>query len=458
MWLWGAMTASGASPDRHLIGAGASLPVSELVRASSLGEGREALRGRSVLIFTPDPLTAAIVLVELDGVARRMVLCPPDLAAAHFPQIVREAGCDAWVGDADADLTGLGIRTVVAPGPPARDGVERRWTEETEWVLLTSGTTGAPKLVLHTLASLTNAFAGKAPPAPGTVWGTFYDIRRFGGLQILLRGLLGSSLVLASPHDSVVDFLARAAAAGVTHISGTPSHWRKAMISGAISRINPGYVRLSGEIADQAVLDALQRAFPAAVVAHAFASTEAGVGFEVRDGRAGFPATLIGAADLPAEMEVADGRLRLRSGGTAQRYLGTDSAPLRSADGFVDTGDRLELRDGRYHFIGRNGGVINVGGQKVHPEEVEAVINSLPGVHICRVASRKNPITGAVVAAEIVRSTDAAGSGELPNEELRLAIIDACRKALAAHKVPASIRFVPALEVGPSGKLVRPNA
>jgi acyl-coenzyme A synthetase/AMP-(fatty) acid ligase len=355
-------------------------------------------------------------------------------------------------------VTGWGVGTVVAPGPPAHDGVERRGTQETEWVLLTSGTTGAPKLVLHTLDSLVHAFVRSAPPAPGTVWCTFYDIRRFGGLQILLRGLLGSSLVLASPHEPVVDFLTRAAAAGVTHMSGTPSHWRKAMISGAISRIDPRYVRLSGEIADQAVLDALHRAFPRAVVAHAFASTEAGVGFEVRDGRAGFPATLLAAPDLPAEIDVADGRLRLRSRGAAQRYLGTDTAPLQSADGFVDTGDRLELRDGRYHFIGRNGGVINVGGQKVHPEEVEVVINSLPGVHICRVASRKNPITGAVVAAEIVRSTAAAGSGEMPDEELKLAIIDACRKALAAHKVPASIRFVPTLEVGASGKLVRPNA
>jgi acyl-coenzyme A synthetase/AMP-(fatty) acid ligase len=458
MWLWGAMAASGASSDRFLAGADASLTLSELAGVSSLGDRLEPLRGRSVLIFVSDPFTAAMVLIELDGVARRVVLCPPDLSAVHFPQIVREADCDAWVGDSGADVAGLGVRTVVVAGPPVADRVERRWSHETEWVLLTSGTTGAPKLVLHTLVTLTNAFVAKEPPAPGTVWSTFYDIRRFGGLQVLLRGLLGSSLVLASPNESVVDFLTRAEAAGVTHISGTPSHWRKALISGAISRIKPEYVRLSGEIADQAVLDALHRAFPGAVVAHAFASTEAGVGFEVRDGQAGFPATLIDAPDLPAEIDVTDGHLRLRSGGAAQCYLGTDAAPLKAADGFVDTGDRLELREGRYHFMGRHGGVINVGGQKVHPEEVEAVINSLPWVHISRVAARKNPITGAVVAAEVVRSADAACPGELPNEELKLAIVDACRKALAAHKVPASIRFVPTLEVGPSGKLVRANA
>jgi acyl-coenzyme A synthetase/AMP-(fatty) acid ligase len=458
MWLWGAMAASGAESDRLLVGAAASIRLQELAGRSCLGDRLEELRGRSVLIFTPDPFTAAMVLIELDGVARRMVLCTPDLSPTYFPQIVSEAGCDAWVGDSSPAMAGLGIRTIVEPGPPLANGTGRRCTHETEWILLTSGTTGAPKLVLHTLATLTNAFTARDPPAPATVWSTFYDIRRFGGLQILLRGLLGTSVVLSSPKESVVDFLARAAAAGVTHISGTPSHWRQAMISGATAKINPRYVRLSGEIADQAVLDALRRAFPGVVVAHAFASTEAGVGFEVRDGRAGFPATLLDAPDLPAEIDVAEGRLRLRSGGCALRYLGQDTAPLRSADGFVDTGDRLELRDGRYHFMGRSGGVINVGGQKVHPEEVEAVINSLPWVHISRVAARKNPITGAVVVAEVVPSSRVAGGGELSGEELKLAIFDACRKALAAHKVPASIRFVPALEVGPSGKLIRANA
>ena len=62
----------------------------------------------------------------------------------------------------------------------------------------------------------------------------------------------------------------------------------------------------------------------------------------------------------------------------------------------------IELRDGRYHFVGRRGGIINIGGLKVHPEEVEAVINRHPGVRMSLVKARKNPITGAIVAADIV--------------------------------------------------------
>ena len=62
----------------------------------------------------------------------------------------------------------------------------------------------------------------------------------------------------------------------------------------------------------------------------------------------------------------------------------------------------VELRGDRYYFVGRRDGVINVGGLKVHPEEVEAVINRHPRVQMSLVRARKNPFTGAVVVADVV--------------------------------------------------------
>jgi acyl-coenzyme A synthetase/AMP-(fatty) acid ligase len=290
------------------------------------------------------------------------------------------------------------------------------------------------------------------------VWSTFYDIRRYGGLQIFFRAVHSGSLVLSDPAEPVIDFLARAAAAGVTHISGTPSHWRRALMSGAAATIAPRYVRLSGEIADQAVLDSLRATYPHATVAHAFASTEAGVGFEVRDGRAGFPAALLDTPG-PVELRVDDDTLRIRSAGTAQRYLGQDAERLREDNGFVDTGDRVEERDGRYYFMGRRGGVINVGGLKVHPEEVEAVINAHPWVRMSLVRARRNAITGSVVAAEVVLAEEGDGRGARPPPDaLTRELTERCRRSLAAHKVPAMIRIVPSLAVSASGKLVRPLA
>ena len=442
-------------------GGHARVALGSLERASCLGGHLEELRGRTVLIATHEQLSAALALIELDGVARRLVLCTPDLKSEHFPQVIATAGADAWVRDAGAPHScGVPMAlTVDVAAAPLSAPITRRHSHETEWVLLTSGTTGAPKLVLHTLSSLTSVLARRAPERGSATWSTFYDIRRYGGLQVFLRALHIGSLLLSSPEEPVADFFSRARAAGVTHISGTPSHWRCALMSGATAMLAPAYVRLSGEIADQAILDSLRVAYPQARIAHAFASTEAGVAFEVGDGLAGFPASLVGAADGETQLRVMADTLQIRSPGNALRYLGDTAGALRRADGFVDTGDRVELRGARYHFVGRAGGVINVGGLKVHPEEVEAVINSHPWVRMSLARARRNPITGAVVTAEVVLAEPVHGAPQRPaTETLTQEILEACRRALPAHKVPTGIRIVPALEVSLAGKLVRPNA
>lgn len=458
--LWSSLTESGGPIRGAFHGLEASIPLADLAAASSLNVPLEALRGRSILIATRAQLTAALALVELDGIARRMVLCTPDLAPEQFATVAVTAGADAIVYDEakppEPSLPGerMLVRPRLLPGV-----VDRQARAETEWVLLTSGTTGAPKLVLHTLASLAGALPRQGASAGGAVWSTFYDIRRYGGLQIFLRAVLGNSpLVLSNAKEPIRDFLARAGCARVTHISGTPSHWRQALMSGGAGLMAPEYVRLSGEIADQALLDNLRNAYPHARVAHAFASTEAGVAFDVGDGLAGFPAELLGEGRGPIDMKVEHGTLRIRSERNATRYLGA-AAVLASGDGYVDTGDMVELRDGRYYFVGRRGGVINVGGLKVHPEEVETVINADPRVRMALVRARKNPITGAVVVADIVLADSANPPPDAAAlETLRRELLDACRRSLPSHKVPTMLRFVPALELTAAGKLVRPGA
>ena len=262
-------------------------------------------------------------------------------------------------------------------------------------------------------------------------------------------------MVLSEPGEAIADHVARLRAAGVTHISGTPSHWRKLLMSGAAANFSPRYVRLSGEIAEQAVLDGLARAFPQASIGHAYASTEAGVGFAVDDGREGFPADLIGRNRDGVEMKVVDGSLRIRSRRTARGYIGADAPPLADAEGFVDTGDMVELRGERYHFVGRRGGIINIGGLKVHPEEVEAVINRHESVRMSRARSRRSPITGAIVVADIVLVD---GTDADRRETIRTEILGRCKNSLAAYKVPAVIRFVERLDVTAAGKLARADA
>jgi len=457
--LWSALSGFENLSGAVLWGAGASVGLSDLLRGSALGKRAEELRGRSVIITTKDQLTAALALIELDGVARRLVLCPPDLPLEHLSFVVDAAAADTIVSD--GALPGqntlrvgcfVSCTSTIVPASCDRKGTD----EPTEWILLTSGTTGRPKLVVHSLASLAGAIDACSTSTRSVVWSTFYDIRRYGGLQIFLRAVLkGTSLVLSNAEEPTADFLARAGQRGVTHISGTPSHWRRALMSPAAHSISPQYVRLSGEIADQAILSHLQSVYSNARVAHAFASTEAGLAFEVNDGLAGFPASFIaGSGDV--EMKVEDGTLRIRSGRTADRYLGELDKAVRGADGFVDTGDMIELRRDRFYFVGRRDGTINVGGLKVHPEEVEDVINRHPRVQMSLVRTRKNPITGAIVVADVVlrKAPDAAK----PTNNLQQEILELCRNALPQHKVPALIHIVPALTVDATGKLARHHA
>jgi acyl-coenzyme A synthetase/AMP-(fatty) acid ligase len=440
--------------DRH-----GSVALPDLGWGSSLGGHLEELRGRSVLVVTQDQLTAALALIELDGIARRLVVCPPGLSPEYLPEIAAGAEINAVVSDrtTEINLPAAGCfvtctRSLAAVNP------DRRESERSEWILLTSGTTGVPKMAVHTLSSLTAAIRIAGEPDGGVVWSTFYDIRRYGGMQIFLRATMGGqSLVLSDAEESTGDFLIRVGSLGVTHVSGTPSHWRRALMSPSAHQIAPRYVRLSGEIVDQGILDSLKACYSNATVVHAFASTEAGVGFDVRDGLAGFPADFVDRSGADVEIRVKDGSLRLRSTGNAAHYLGGSTADFTDAEGFVDTRDMVELRAGRYYFIGRRDGVINVGGLKVHPEEIEAVINRHPRVQMSLVKGRKSPLTGSLVVAEVVVKSDfhTGGGADPATQTLKTEILDACRRSLAPYKVPASIRIVPSLDVTGSGKLAR---
>lgn len=446
--------AAAQEPERFLWGSAATVSLSHLLTATSFGERAAELAGRCVLIASRDPFAAALALIELDGIARRLIVCTPDLPFEHLRAIVEETGADAIVSDGDPSDDGLGIRLHVRSDgqlTPAKNTTTARC--RTEWVLLTSGTTGAPKTVVHTFATLTAPIDTALATGADVVWGTFYDIRRYGGLQIFFRALLGrGSFVLSGVGEAIGQYLVRLAAHGATHVSGTPSHWRRALMSPAARAIAPHYIRLSGEIADQGILNALKACYPDASVGHAFASTEAGVGFEVNDGREGFPASIVGALG-DVQIKIVDGSLRIRSTRNAVGYVGDEQSALADAEGFVDTGDMVERRGERYYFLGRRNGMINVGGFKVYPEEVEAAINQHPAVRMSMVRSRRSPITGWLVAADVVLNTE-PGAGGAP-AKVKHEILQICHASLAPHKVPATIRFVPSLAIAAAGKLAR---
>ncbi|MBV9076758.1 MAG: AMP-binding protein, partial [Methylobacteriaceae bacterium] len=363
------LIAAGGDPaHRRLVGQvegrEAVLPLDRTLGSAVLDRPVRDFAGLRVLVATSDQFATAAILPELDGVASRLVLCPPDVAKAHLPAVLEGAAIDMLVLDAAmaAALAAetLGRETALFAWPPRPAEPEAGPAPPpvaTEWVLMTSGTTGVPKMVRHGLASLAGHLAPPRGEVAPPIWGTFYDIRRYGGLQMYFRGLLGGGTLVLSGHDEpLADFLGRLGRHGVTHLAGTPSHWRLALMSPALGAIRPGYIRLSGEIADQAILDALRAAFPDATIAHAYASTEAGLAFEVEDGQAGFPESLLGSPRAGIELKVEDGSLRIRSSRAATGYVGAAGTGLAGPDGFIDTGDLMTRVRDRLLFAGRRGG------------------------------------------------------------------------------------------------------
>lgn len=449
-----ALAEAAPEPGRRLTDGKRSIEFADVLGAGCLAGRLDQLLGKSVLLAAGSQFEAALALIDLDGCARRIVLLPPDARAAQIPAIVRDAEVDAVVCSDPASF-----ETLCLPAYRINLDLERRTTASvpaigSEWVLLTSGTTGDPKLAIHSLRGLAAAIPSPDADSARVVWATFYDIRRYGGLQIFLRAMFGrTTLVLSDADETPGDFVARLAGASVTHVSGTPSHWRRLLMMGNWAGFAPAYIRLSGEIADQVVLDGLHAAFPKAAIGHAYASTEAGVGFDVCDMLEGFPHAYLDAPRNGVELRIADGSLCLRSPRRALAYAGRPDLRIADAEGWVDSGDMVETRDGRCYFIGRRSGVINVGGLKVHPEEVEQVIGRHQAVQQARVRARRSPIVGSIVVADVVLRNGSGESGSITRE-----IMETCAASLPAHKVPALISIVAAIELTEGGKVARPHA
>src|SRR5580698_6670184 len=94
------LSASPRLAPRRLWGAQTDVALAEVAAGTTFGGALAALAGRSVLLRTGDPLSAAVALIELDGLARRIVLCPPDLADEALPAVIETAGVDAVAFDA----------------------------------------------------------------------------------------------------------------------------------------------------------------------------------------------------------------------------------------------------------------------------------------------------------------------------------------------------------------------
>lgn len=389
--------------------------------------------------------------VELDGLACSVLLVPFDACEAFSKRVEEKLDLDFVLTDGTTNTehwTTTVSRLRADSGSLEVSGSPNE--RKTQWLLTTSGTTGTPKIVAHTIESLTRTTA-KSGAGSQLTWGLMYDPARFAGFQVVLQAIIANAkLVVPSPDldfEKKIDFLV---ANGCDALSATPSLWRKILMAKAAKQLLLKQVTLGGEIADQRILNSLAKQFPSAAIAHIFASTEAGVGFSVKDKKAGFPVSWLNSGVRHVEMRVSDqGTLCLKNTHLNQSYLGGGGA-IASADGWIDTGDLVEVDGDRVLFKGRLNGAINIGGNKVIPEDVEARILEVPGVFQVAVRAKSSSIAGALIEALIVPDP------ELDNPSgLAKSVKQHCKQVLPSFKVPAFVRIVDELPVGSAGKIKR---
>lgn len=293
---------------------------------------------------------------------------------------------------ADSGVTLLDAVTGATMGttPIPTDPVPGRIT------VLTSGTTGLLKLIAHTAQSLNTFDRVRDMPANG--WFVPYQIGSYAWFQMVSLGLFmgDQDLIPADFSDLAGSFEAALRVGHVTAISSTPTFWRHALMSIDEDLLRAAPLRsisMGGEIVDQAILDRLAGLYPDARIRHIYASSEAGAAIVVTDGKAGFDSALLARKDGPIGIKVSEGRLYIRS----------PYANRADADSWVDTGDLVEERDGRIFFCGRAGNqMINVGGQKAFPVDIEAHLMTHPDVVWARVTARRAPLVGHLPVAELV--------------------------------------------------------
>jgi len=308
-------------------------------------------------------------------------------------------------------------------------------------ILATGGTTGKPKLVLHDLDALL-----ALNPVTAGVSRRILPLMRFdhiGGLDVLWRALAGGHVVVAPPEDLSPDEVGRAIARQrVEVMPATPSWLNLFLVSEAGLRHDLSSLRTvpyGAEPMPAGLLARLRKALPAVEFGQRFGTSETGALPVESVGEEGMR---LRAAASGVSWKVVEGELWIKTPARALGYLTGEPGGF-AADGWYRTGDLAEVSEGGLvRVLGRKQDVINVGGEKVLPATVEAVILEHPRVADCRVLALANALLGQVVAVEVVWRGEAAGGVLGVKRELHAF----AEGRLARHQLPAVVRLV--AEVG----------
>ena len=381
-----------------------------------------ALRGD----YSPRIVAALLALVDRGAI---VVPLSPAAAAqeAHFLDIAEVQAVWSFPPDAGGAVQ-MDKRAATPSHPLFAELVQR---DHPGLVLFSSGSTGESKAALHDFARLLDKFK---TPRRGMVTLTFLMIDHIGGINTLFHVLSNAGTVVVSPSRDPHVVCATIAAHKVELLPTSPTFLNLLVLSEAYKHHDLSSLKLityGTEMMPKRTLERISELLPHVTLQQTYGLSEVGI-LRSKSERPDSLWVRVGGEGY--ETKVKDGTLWIKAHSAMVGYLNAPS-PF-DTEGWLNTGDLVEVKGEYIRFLGRATEVINVGGQKVYPAEVENVLMEIPNVRDVTVSSAPNPITGNIVVA---RFNLIEPEGFAP---FRKRVREFCRGRLDPFKIPARMEIV----------------
>jgi acyl-coenzyme A synthetase/AMP-(fatty) acid ligase len=304
-----------------------------------------------------------------------------------------------------------------------------------EWkvTLFTSGTTGIPKKVTHNFKSITR-FVKISERNKNGIWAFAYNPTHMAGIQVFFQGLLNGNPIVRLFGLTPNEIHREIKENSITHISATPTFYKLLLPCEesfqSITRITSG-----GEKFNEKTIVQLKGIFPNAKITNVYASTEAGTLFASDNDIFSIK------PEYEHLIQVANDELLIH-----KSLMGSSDMNIEE---WYNTGDLIETiteKPLKFRFISRKSDMINVGGYKVNPLEVEETILTLPEIKNVRVYSKSNSVLGNIICCEVVCEND-----QISESSIRTFL----QSKIQEFKIPRIIRFVDELSTTRTGKIKR---
>ncbi|MGE3508674.1 MAG: long-chain fatty acid--CoA ligase [Vicinamibacterales bacterium] len=390
--------------------------------------------------YSPSAVALLLALIE-----RRTILVPlTKSVAAHRDEFLEIAQVQVTVRLDEQDRFVVERRAAAADNPLIRTLVE---TGDPGLVLFSSGSTGKSKAAIHNFRLLLEKFQ-VVRQQKCTL--TFLLLDHIGGVNTLLYTLSNGGTVVAL-NDRDPESVCRAIARHRVQILPTsPTFLNLLLMSEAYRQHDLSSLELvtyGTEVMPESTLERVHTVLPHARLQQTYGLSELGI-LRSKSRDSGSLWVKVGGEGF--ETKVVDGTLWVRARSAMLGYLNAPS-PF-DAEGWMNTQDQVEVDGEWLRILGRRSEIINVGGQKVYPGEVESVLLQMEGVADATVTAEANPITGQVVAArlQLSRPEDLAS--------LKRRVRTFCASRLASYKIPVRIQIAETHQHGARFKKMRLQA